>query len=901
MTHNQGHSEPMYPQTDPFRTEGMQVNIDDLERELFSGSILSQIGYDSPMNSNRMSMSSIEDHSRIIMQCPVVSNPAYGPNKRLSLTPRPVSNGIMRGDQTARLQHILDTPDHEGISKLEETSIDMLHLQTFEMDPPFPLRERRLTFIPPPPPITPPMETKIEPIERHYSPTSSASLLSQALSPQLNSSVGIPMLGLKNHPDGGFPCSPSEAASMGLSMPGPKHHPDTGLPFGPHETASLIFSAYLYKKNRHGRFQRRLFRCDGVSLMCFSPGTIKLPPGRSVLQIDSKRLLRHGPEQLTKDLKKALVKCYLTDGAISRITLNPMLAKMEDSKNGSPDLKATGVYTPKWVIPISGIKQVVRADPGNSDPLIFSISNDKREYTVRAPNAEWLERWMSLLHRIGKIVAVEGPKRHTSFVRPDTLASASVDSFGDPMSNDSLGSSTLSGRYSSAFSTATRLRPLQGAFNDYSKSQNRRQKFIAGWKECLSDLVQDDLSLINHIVSIRMGTRGGSGSFDRSDDREMSNVPTLMTPPAGRSLKPSEIQAQQEYPMQPQYHSFLILQQQQQQQHQQQLQNLQLQQQQQQGCSMSGLMNRQQIYSTEYAEQKYDEAADHFDQQAPTASQTVPSFATQAVTPPLSPMKDPPSPEFNCRIDLIQTPSIPRHVAPEMTLDTWELERRREEYVADDSINVDDIDAIANLMQISDVDGPDNVERGLIGRRLSSRLSLSFGPVSELPIPEESKNEPIIEGEQESYPMYSVRDQLHYLYNSMQNDLNLLVKTPGASLDFSVSSFYMTFTSSVPSTLQSITHVMETAIQDLMILDDPQDNYRIGMMESKLSTLVSLIRKYSVQVKAFQNLVSKISLTYGQDALSNVPPMEIEASRMAFLKLDSGIRMVVFSSLSVYV
>ena len=70
MTHNQGHDESTYPQHDPFRTEGMQVNIDDLERELFSGSTLSEIGYDSPMDNNRLRL------RRIVFK-PCMTYPIY--------------------------------------------------------------------------------------------------------------------------------------------------------------------------------------------------------------------------------------------------------------------------------------------------------------------------------------------------------------------------------------------------------------------------------------------------------------------------------------------------------------------------------------------------------------------------------------------------------------------------------------------------------------------------------------------------------------------------------------------------------------------------------------------------------------------------------------------------------
>ena len=43
------------------------------------------------------------------------------------------------------------------------------------------------------------------------------------------------------------------------------------------QTHSVIFSSYLLKENRRGRFQKRLIRMDGILLVCLSPQLVALP------------------------------------------------------------------------------------------------------------------------------------------------------------------------------------------------------------------------------------------------------------------------------------------------------------------------------------------------------------------------------------------------------------------------------------------------------------------------------------------------------------------------------------------------------------------------------------------------------------------------------------------------
>ncbi|KAI9357273.1 hypothetical protein DFJ73DRAFT_821143 [Zopfochytrium polystomum] len=104
---------------------------------------------------------------------------------------------------------------------------------------------------------------------------------------------------------------------------------------------NFIFSGFLHKKSRLGYFQRRLFRFDGLLLICLSPKRHRLPEHINLLTFDP---ARHGSNQYATEFAAALRRFYPTDPPMPALT-NPLIASY--SADGNPEVFAKYYHIPK--------------------------------------------------------------------------------------------------------------------------------------------------------------------------------------------------------------------------------------------------------------------------------------------------------------------------------------------------------------------------------------------------------------------------------------------------------------------------------------------------------------------------------------------------------------------------
>ncbi|KAI8812506.1 hypothetical protein BJ742DRAFT_21043 [Cladochytrium replicatum] len=194
--------------------------------------------------------------------------------------------------------------------------------------------------------------------------------------------------------------------------------PDPGVPPPPYsandEVTNVIFSGYLYKQNRHGRFQRRLFRFDGIILLCLSPSRERLPEHLKLFQFDPARF-RGSP--YAAQFVDALTHFYPGDPPTPALT-NPLIAApserdMDEGGDLGPDWYTKFYYLPKWIIPtqdVESVRAVVKQpakDPEAAQSRTFVVRTAKRDYVLRAPDAMEFQRWTFLISRMSAAAKLE--------------------------------------------------------------------------------------------------------------------------------------------------------------------------------------------------------------------------------------------------------------------------------------------------------------------------------------------------------------------------------------------------------------------------------------------------------------------------------------------------------------
>ncbi|KAJ1561976.1 hypothetical protein HK096_002611 [Nowakowskiella sp. JEL0078] len=173
----------------------------------------------------------------------------------------------------------------------------------------------------------------------------------------------------------------------------------------PTETG-VVFSGYIFKQNRHGYFQKRLFRFDGFVLLCLSSKRQKLPDFINMLQFDPARF-RGTP--IAEEFVKALGHFYPGDPPTPALS-NPLIAahselEVNDDKS---DIYTKYYHLPKWILPtteMQSIRSIVEhpvADPSSPDACTFIIQCKQRDYVLRAPTEVEYKRWSFLLSRMSQ-------------------------------------------------------------------------------------------------------------------------------------------------------------------------------------------------------------------------------------------------------------------------------------------------------------------------------------------------------------------------------------------------------------------------------------------------------------------------------------------------------------------
>ncbi|ORX42079.1 hypothetical protein BCR36DRAFT_338042 [Piromyces finnis] len=179
----------------------------------------------------------------------------------------------------------------------------------------------------------------------------------------------------------------------------------------------LIYSGYLEKLSTHGRFQRRLFRFDGLILTCLSQNKQKIPGNLNLLNFEP-IFLKDGTQEST-EIVKSIGKFYKNDPVMPEI-INPLVALEKNiSPSGIPDLKAHQYYYPKWMLNIQDIESIqpllsiqnngrpnndiagiLNANNQDQNELTFIITTKTISYILRAPNNRDFNRWMYILNRM---------------------------------------------------------------------------------------------------------------------------------------------------------------------------------------------------------------------------------------------------------------------------------------------------------------------------------------------------------------------------------------------------------------------------------------------------------------------------------------------------------------------
>ncbi|KAJ3392728.1 hypothetical protein HDU92_008231 [Lobulomyces angularis] len=185
----------------------------------------------------------------------------------------------------------------------------------------------------------------------------------------------------------------------------------------PTQMHSVVFSGYLQKENRRKKFQRRLIRCDGILLVCLSPKKIKLPDGLT-MALFNPLTYSAADEFLPMDFLNMLKKLYPTYPAPIIQLMSPLIAAIseefgDEDEYGIPDSKSKYFLMPKWVIPLSSIKQIrsivqqPAKEPESKKACSFVVRTSTRDYLLRAEDSKSFFRWTFLLSRLSESYSEE--------------------------------------------------------------------------------------------------------------------------------------------------------------------------------------------------------------------------------------------------------------------------------------------------------------------------------------------------------------------------------------------------------------------------------------------------------------------------------------------------------------
>jgi len=107
----------------------------------------------------------------------------------------------------------------------------------------------------------------------------------------------------------------------------------------------LIYSGYLEKLSTHGRFQKRLFRFDGLIFTCLTQNKQKIPHNTNLLKFQP-LFVKDGSEESYQFVES--IGTFYPSNPVSPEIINPLVAvEKSNSAAGVPDLKSRQYYYPK--------------------------------------------------------------------------------------------------------------------------------------------------------------------------------------------------------------------------------------------------------------------------------------------------------------------------------------------------------------------------------------------------------------------------------------------------------------------------------------------------------------------------------------------------------------------------
>ncbi|KAJ3196680.1 hypothetical protein HK101_008134, partial [Irineochytrium annulatum] len=291
------------------------------------------------------------------------------------------------------------------------------------------------------------------------------------------------------------------------------------------DLTAVIFSGELLKQNRRGKFQKRLFRFDGLLLICLSPKRHKLPDHINLLTFDP---ARHTQGSRSNEFISALGRFYPTNPPMPALT-NPLIASWNENggRDGNPDIYTKYYHMPKWIIPTAAMLSVKASqganprDPESKLSRTFTIETHGRDYVLRAPSASEFKRWTFLLSRmsaIGGDGAVTPPRNINQAAYPQQPENDDEDNDDANNSDDEEGGMVV---VNNGFPEAP-YQPVNPVMNPSHPSIAR----MGAWQRSVTDLLARDEGASDNVLSI--GNSDGTGTIsERGLSKRMSRVASM--------------------------------------------------------------------------------------------------------------------------------------------------------------------------------------------------------------------------------------------------------------------------------------------------------------------------------------------------------------------------------------
>ncbi|KAJ1548464.1 hypothetical protein HK405_003087 [Cladochytrium tenue] len=279
----------------------------------------------------------------------------------------------------------------------------------------------------------------------------------------------------------------------------------------PHSSApdlhNYILSGFLWKKNRHNKFQKRLFRFDGLLLVCLSPKRQRLPEHINLMTFDPER---HLSGDRSDEFISALKHFYPTSPPTPALT-NPLVASYTHS--GNPDIYTKYFHAPKWIVPTAAILSVraMAASANDAHSRSFVIQTEKRNYVLRAASVREFRRWCFLLSRM----SARGGDSPVP-MNPGEVAGLGLDGENDPNDTDverPRGDSRLTTRSASSLAAGGHrasvvFPPPVNVGPDYITNRHALEKMVV-WRKSVADLLDRDALARQSLVSVAASSDHG--------------------------------------------------------------------------------------------------------------------------------------------------------------------------------------------------------------------------------------------------------------------------------------------------------------------------------------------------------------------------------------------------------